>query len=61
MTMVTHPTEVGLPPADESEADNEVETEVEISKPKVKTSFWAAVRIPGVIEYALSYFALKVT
>ena len=55
--MVNHPLEVGLPAADEKVEDEE--TEEGIESPKAKTSFWAALRIPGVMEYALSYFALK--
>jgi len=37
---------------------NEIFISVQEEK-KVKVTFWAALLIPGVIEYALSYFALK--
>ena len=70
--MVDHPSMVGLPSVDQEAEDerpiidengNVDEIDASADEPeKVEekpVSFVAALRIPGVIEYALSYFALK--
>ena len=66
--MVDHPKMVGLASVDQGDEDEvpiiehdqnaneEINGEVKLEQP---VSFIKAVRIPGVIEYALSYFALK--
>ena len=65
MTKVDHPTMVGLPTVDGTEADeqpiisennNEDEGEKTVDTP---VSFLSALKIPGVADYALSYFCLK--
>ena len=57
-SVVNRPEEVGLPPSDEKSEEDQ-EPIISQEETKVKVSFWAALLIPGVIEYALSYFALK--
>ena len=69
--MVDHPSMVGLPSVDVVEEDEEPIVEQNLNdeendsinenakEEEKPVSFISALRIPGVIEYALSYFALK--